>query len=450
MLTITAYRYIVMLFLIVLKAILLWLFLEVIIRLIAEKGLSSDFYGSISENEVQELQVRNGIKVSRGNGWIHLGWVADPKREIYKVEHQNEENWETLAIEKFGSHLYHGSGGEFRIVKINKRSHACQLLGIVNATTSFETHDNFKPFIINGWQLLYKPEINGDYVNDHTIYQDKSGKWVILGITSKGKGDYRKEKYFTSAKSDEMPPKNMMIEGERVAEIGKLAWAPHVIVHDDQYNLFWSPYQLHRLTSNNGRNWSNYELVIKKPHHKFFRDAFIYKISDDQFLLYGASKGFFFSRLDLYQSFDLSHWQYIRPAIKSVWGSERNFVSGSMESPKLIKYEDEYYLSTTYNNGSTFLSAALLQIQIFLNKKTYNDTMVFHSSNPYGFGTYPGRKRSNNLVARLSAHAPNYLNLDGKWYVTTCGWPFATTLTSGEVSIARMDWEKIPHKDHKT
>jgi len=439
-----------MCFSIVLIIILLWLFSEVFIRLIAQKGLAADFYGSISENEVQESQDRNGIKISRGNGWIHLGWVADTKREIYKVEIQNGENWETLAIEKFGSHLYHGSGGEFRIVKINKQSHAHQLMGIVNVITSFETHDNFRPFINNGWHLLYKPEINGDYVNDHTIYQDKSGKWVIMGITSTGQGDYRNEKYFTSATSDEMPPNNMMVEDERIAEIGKLAWAPHVILHDDQFNLFWSPYQLHRLTSNDGRNWSNYELVIKKPFHKFFRDAFIYKISGDQFLLYATSKGFFFSRIDLYQSFDLLHWQYIRPAIKSLWGSERNFVSGSMESPKLIKYRDGYYLSTTYNNGSTFLSALLLQLHIFLNKKSYNDTMVFHSSNPYDFGTYHGRNRSNNLVARLSAHAPNYLNLDGKWYITTCGWPFASTLTSGEVAITRMDWEKIPHKDQKT
>lgn len=421
----------------------IWVSLEFLIRLIAEKGLSSDFYGSIPENKVQYIQKQIGIKITKGNGWIHLGWIADIKNEIYRIEIENGESWQFLTKTKYGSYLYKGLGGKFRVTKINHKTHECQLLGEIDGSTSIDSYNIYKPKIIGGWNLIFKPEITGDYVNDHTIYQSRSGSWQLLGITSISRGDYRKERYFTSATSDEMPPTKMMIEGRKVADLGKLAWAPHVIVHNNLYHLFWSPNQLHRLTSTNGVHWTNYELVIKKPYHKFFRDAFIYKVSDNQFLLYATSKGCFYSRIDLYQSFDLHNWQYIGPAVKSVWGSERNFVTGSMESPKLINYKGGFYLSTTYNNGSTFLSAVLLRFKIFLNKKSYNDTLIFLASNPYDFGTYGGKRHSRNMIARLITHAPSYLEVDDKWYITTCGWPFAASLTSSEVAIARLDWELL-------
>jgi beta-fructofuranosidase len=426
---------------VILAILIIWVSFELLIRFIAEKGLISDFYGSVPESKIHDLQKQHGIKVNKGNGWIHLGWVADIKNELYRVEIQNGENWKFLATEKFGSHLFMGTGGRFRVTIIEKKSHNLQLLGEVEVSTTNDSFVIFKPKIISKWSPLYKPNLTGHYVNDHTIYQDRSGSWKLLGITSESQGDFWKEKYFTSATSQDMPPTKMMIEEKKVAERENLAWAPHVITHDNLYYLFWSPNQLHRLSSNDGVDWTNYELVIEKPYHKFFRDAFIYKISDDQFLLFATSKGFLFSRIDLYQSFDLRNWQYIRPAIKAVWGSERNFITGSMESPKLINYKGGFYLSTTYNNGSTFLSAILLRVKIFLNKKSYNDTLVFHAVNPYDFGNYGGIRRSKNLVARLTTHAPFYVEVADQWYITTCGWPFAATLTNGEVAIARMDWE---------
>ena len=40
----------------ILILLLNWILLEVIIRLIAETGIETDFYGSISREEVQSLQ----------------------------------------------------------------------------------------------------------------------------------------------------------------------------------------------------------------------------------------------------------------------------------------------------------------------------------------------------------------------------------------------------------
>ena len=182
---------------------------------------------------------------------------------------------------------------------------------------------------------------------------------------------------------------------------------------------------------------------MEKPFHKFFRDAMVVEIAPGQWLLYATGRGRWFSRIDLYQSFDLVHWQYIRPALSSTWGSEKNFVTGSMESPILIQRGGRYYLSVTYNNESFILSAVLLQIKIFLNRKAYNNTLIFQDQSPYDFGVYREKTRTDSLISRLACHAPVYITLEGEWYVTTCGWPFAATLTEGEVAYAKLNWEGI-------
>ncbi len=291
------------------------------------------------------------------------------------------------------------------------------------------------------WQTLFKPENTGNYVNDHCLFQDRDGSWRLLGITSKSEGDYRKERYFASGKGVDFPPMDAFEEDAPVADFEELAWAPDVIQQDGMYHLFWSPHQLHHMTSEDGEHWAGHEIVLEKPFHKFFRDAMVFQVAPDQWLLYATGRGTWFSRIDIYQSFDLIHWQYIRPAIRCGLGSEKNFVTGSMESPFLINYKDNFYLSTTYNNESFSLSALLLQIGKFLNKKDYNNTLVFASRNPYDFGTYRGRTRTPNLVARLKTHAPVYIHSGDKWYLTTCGWPFAASITKGEVAWAELSWD---------
>jgi hypothetical protein len=84
----------------------------------------------------------------------------------------------------------------------------------------------------------------------------------------------------------------------------------------------------------------------------------------------------------------------------------------------------------------------LLQFQIFLNRKAYNNTLIFHSLSPYDFGVYKGKKRTESLITHLVCHAPVYFQIKGDWFVTTCGWPFAASLTKGEVAYAKLKWKK--------
>ena len=431
----------------ILILLLNWILLEVIIRLIAETGIETDFYGSIRREEVQSLQEAFGLKVVRREGRFHLGWIADPENEHYLVQKKNlEGSWVTLEKLIYGSYLSHEGPGDYRVLSLSKITRQERSLGEVTITSETfysEKPDQSFPVIVGEWHSLFKPSVAGNYLNDHCLYRDIQGNWRIMGITSHSKGDYKLEHQFAVGVWESFPPKENFHEETPILKGESLAWVPFVVRTEDKYHLFWSPHQLQHMTSRDGISWTNKETVMEKPFHKFFRDGMIVEIAPGQWLLYATGRGRWFSRIDLYQSFDLVHWQYIRPALSSTWGSEKNFVTGSMESPFLIQRDGRYYLSVTYNNESFFLSAILLQIKIFLNRKAYNNTLIFQSQSPYDFGVYREKTRTDSLISRLACHAPVYITLEGEWYVTTCGWPFAATLTEGEVAYAKLNWEGI-------
>jgi beta-xylosidase len=239
-----------------------------------------------------------------------------------------------------------------------------------------------------------------------------------------------------------------MTETDPVADFDTLAWAPHVIQAESKYHLFWSPHQLHQMESQDGIHWANHRITLPVPYHKFFRDPMVTQVAESQWLLYTTARGAYFSQIDIYQSFDLEHWQYIRTALRSAWGSERNAPFASMESPFVTGYQNHYYLTLTYNNDSFFWNAILLLFHIWLRPHTYNATLVFQATNPYDFGTYRGRRKSPTLLTRLEAHAPEIVHhpTTGQWYITTAGWPWVATLTAGEVACAPLTWRPIQNE----
>jgi hypothetical protein len=417
---------------------------EAALRIFIERPLKTSFYGSVSKKDARLMQARHGVKVSNGYGWAHLGWVADPDRETYRIEEYQSGKWETAGKARYGSFLMK-KGGRFRVIGIPKKAGNINLIGEAEAEALKGEALLFRPEIAGVWKRLFKPAIYGDYVNDHTVYRDNEGNWRLVGISSKTEGDYSREKYFASAVSREFPPGEGMREEKPVADFGELAWAPHVIEEGGIYHIFWSPHRLERMTSADGISWENKETVIREPFHKFFRDAMIIKVADGQWLLYTTARGLFFSRVDIYQSFDLKGWQYIGPALKTSWGSERNSPFASTESPFVMGYKGRYYLSITYNNDTAFWHGLLLPLKIWFDKDSYNDTLIFQSGNPFDFGCYKGGKNSPSLIARLKAHAPEYVNVPEKdeWYITTCGWPWVATITKGEAAFAPIAWREI-------
>ncbi len=426
----------------------LWLLLEIGLRLYLELPLDAGYYSSIPPQGIAAQRAQTGLKVAAGSGWIHLGWIADPRKETYRVEKWDQDHWMSLGQTQFGSYLHETSlTGKFRVVVLPKDGSQPKVLGEATAAPHSGPSPCYLPTISGPWQVIFKPQQNGSYINDHTLYQDQQGDWRVLGITDKSEGDFNHEVYFAAGVSPDFPPSQPMAETDPVADFGSLAWAPHVIQSGGKFHLFWSPHQLHQMESEDGIHWNRHRVTLSAPYHKFFRDPMVLQVAEDQWLLYTTARGAYFSQIDIYQSFDLETWQYIRTALHSTWGSERNAPFASMESPFVTCHQNHYYLSLTYNNDSFFWPGILLLFHIWLQPKTYNETLVFHAANPYNFGTYRGRNRSPTLLTQLEAHAPEIIFQPdtGQWYITTAGWPWAASLTNGEVACAHLTWHPIPN-----
>jgi sucrose-6-phosphate hydrolase SacC (GH32 family) len=218
-----------------------------------------------------------------------------------------------------------------------------------------------------------------------------------------------------------------------------------VVEADGRWHLYWSPHRLHHMTSPDGVRWEGHHIAIDPPRHLFFRDAMVREVAPGQWLLYATARGRYYSRVDCYQSFDLEHWQYVRPALRTAFGCERASPFASTESPTVVTHAGRHYLALTYTNDSFFWPGVLMLFRRWPRRASYHDTRVFHSTNPYDFGTYRGPRRPSRQVARLEAHAAElYRHPDtGAWWITTAGWPWVATLTSGEVAVAPLRWEPV-------
>lgn len=432
-------------------ALLAWLVLEIGVRAYLEGPLEVDFYGSIPREAVREKQDLHGLVVAAGPRFAHLGFIADPERETYTIERRLDDgSHREIGTTRFGSFVVR-EAGTYRVRIDPRAGDEARFLGPVEAIPLEAEAPVLAPRIAGPWRPLFRPSIAGDYVNDHAIYRDATGRWRLLGITARGEGDYSAEVRFAAGVAQAFPPDSMMRETDPVADFGEIAWAPHVIEAKGGFRLFWSPHRLMAMTSPDGIAWRDPRVVMSAPASPFFRDAMVHEVAPGQWLLYATARGRYFSRVDLYQSFDLEGWQYIGPALDAGFGSERNSILSSMESPALLEVRGRYYLAITYNNDSGVLAPLLLPFRIWLDRASYNDTLVFESDHPYAFGTYRGASATPNLVARLAAHAAEWVHVPERdeWYVTTAGWPFVATLTSGEVAVAPLRFEPVvvPHRD---
>lgn len=436
-----------MLSLLIIAAVALgaWLVLEAVVRVYVEWPLATDFYSSIARADVLERQALHGVQVVCGAGWAHLAWVADPEGEGYRIEREAAGIWQAVAHAEFGSCLVR-EDGVYRVWAAPHDGGQDRLIGEASVALKPGPPPLYVPRIDGPWQPLFRPHRHGDYINDHSVYQDARGDWRLVGITAKGDGDYAAEKSFAVGVSTEFPPAGAMVEAPAVADFGELAWAPHVIAEAGTYYMFWSPHRLQRMTSANGIDWEERRTVLPAPFHKFFRDAMVLKVAASQWLLYATARGAYFSQVDVYQSFDLEGWQYIGTALRTGLGGERNAIFASTESPAVVCYRERYYLSVTYNNDSFVWPALLLPLKVWLGRDSYNDTLIFQADNPYDFGVYRGRRDAPSLVARLAAHAAKlvYHPQRDAWYITTAGWPWVATLTSGEVAVAPLRWDPAP------
>lgn len=261
---------------------------------------------------------------------------------------------------------------------------------------------------VGDWKQIFAPSEHSRYINDHTIFADKSGQFHLLGTTSSKNYAVFREKYFVDASSDELDgtftEKRLILGRDPHAGI-KIS--PYVFFSEENklFHLFFGPGKIYHYVSSDGNDWK-YQSVAIKSAWPFTRDPYIlfYK---NKYLMYLTGSN---NRVIIYESIDLDNWKFAGTALRLGLGSPRS-VNSACESPAVIYHDKGYYLFTT-------IVPALIG-----TKKYYNNTLIFRSDDPLDFGIYKGKLGQNaKLVGSLEAHAPEIIVANKKIYYTSCGW----------------------------
>lgn len=284
------------------------------------------------------------------------------------------------------------------------------------------------PYIKSDWRVLLRPHINGKYVNDHCVFKAHDGKYHLFGITS-FEGGAPKERYFVHGTTPSLDCE-MTEEWARAIDRGTLAWAPCVVrTEGDYYYMFYGPSPTSLSVSFDLYEWCNHTVTLNnEPLFSAHRDHFVLKLENGTYLMYIVGTKDKKSCVSLFKSLNLIEWDFVGYALTSGENAPLNPPWGAMESPFVIKKDGLYYLFITYTD---------------CNKENYHNTLVFVSSDPYNFGEYNGGNYGAIPVTTLRAHAPEIIEENGKYYITTCGWLDYGTPNEGCASIAELGWKEL-------
>ena len=284
------------------------------------------------------------------------------------------------------------------------------------------------PYIKSDWRVLLKPQKHGKYVNDHSIIKAHDGKYHLFGITS-FEGGAPNERYFVHGITPSLSIE-MEEHENRAIDRGTLAWAPCVIrTEGDYYYMFYGPSPTSLSVSFDLFEWYNHTVTLNnEPLVSAHRDHFILKLENDSYLMYVVGTKDKKSCVSLFSSANLIEWDFVGYALTSGENAPLNPPWGAMESPYVIKKDGLYYLFLTYTD---------------CNVENYHNTLVFVSSDPKSFGEYNGGSGGAVPVTTLFAHAPEIIEENGKYYITTCGWLNCKTPHEGCVSIAELDFKEL-------
>ena len=292
------------------------------------------------------------------------------------------------------------------------------------------------PVIASDWKVLFRPQKTGTYINDHTVIRGRDGKWHLFGITCPGKADPEQERYFAHGSGPALWSDTPLEEHSPVCNDGTRAWAPGAIAHGNRYFMIYGPSPSKLVVSRDLGHWMGAPVsLIGAPAEACHRDHMIFHLEASTWLMYAtgldeAGLGV----ISVFVSNDLLNWRYIRPALRTEGKSALSASWGATESPFVFFYKGWYYLSITYTDCSL---------------ETYQNTLLFASLNPFDFGVLNADRPDESVIARLKAHAPEYLyDADSDtWYVNTCGWPNQNIPHEGAASIARLEWrDSIPYR----
>ncbi len=282
------------------------------------------------------------------------------------------------------------------------------------------------------WRPLFTPKRNGCYVNDHCVVRTPDERWHVFGITKVTPDlDPNQERFFCHGSGASLLSE--FEEHWRVCDFGTRAWAPAVAFDGERWVMLYGPDLLRAAVSDDERldHWREVRCrVVGAPVEGLLRDATIFRLDADTWLLYATAKRGRMGAISVSVSENLLDWRFVRFALQTSASAPSSPPWGATESPFVFVHDGHYHLSITYTKS-------------FGGPADYHNTLVFRSANPFDFGVYSGDDE-REVFAQLHAHAPEYLvdPATGQWFVTSAGWPgdLFQPVIPGSLAIRSLDW----------
>jgi hypothetical protein len=276
------------------------------------------------------------------------------------------------------------------------------------------------------FRKIYDPSVGERerwYINDHCFVRGHDGLWHLFGIThaeplnpmdeknlahatapSLTEGPWRKETFALSA------------DHERWGE--HHLWAPHVVFHDGVYSMFVcvggsspSTYKIHLATSTDLWSWTRHPQNPVVIDGYDARDPNVLRDGDSWLMYYTATSAPEGGNhiVACLTSFDLVSF-HDRSVVFT--DTETGTFGGPTESPFVVRRGRSYYLFICNND----------------RRAGYDSTDIYRSFDPRRFTL-------EDKVGTIGAHAAEVIrDLDGRWYVSRCGWD------RGGVYLAPLLW----------
>ena len=281
------------------------------------------------------------------------------------------------------------------------------------------------------WQVAGDPDL-GDWTSkdqqpvDFAVWQARDGSWQLWSCIRKTKcGGSTRLFYRWEGKhlldKDWKPVGIAMTADPQYGETLGGLQAPHVIVHDDDYYMFYGDWR--NICLARGHDGKAFQRVLdERGRPQLFtedrspddrtntRDAMVLRVGDRWHCYYTAypdRKGAVYCRT----SSDLRHWG--KSTVVAAGGSAGDNAY-SAECPHVVYHAESgcYYLARTQRYGQNAQSS------------------IYRSKDPLQFGVNDDRY----LVCRLAVAAPEFIHDQGQWYL-------ASLLPSLKgIRIARLEW----------
>jgi len=276
---------------------------------------------------------------------------------------------------------------------------------------------------VGKFEKIYDPsagETEPWYINDHCFVRGRDGFWHLFGITHKEPMNPLDEKNFAHATAAKLTQKGwkkqpfaLTARWDKWKEVH--LWAPHIIVYKNMYYMYYcaggkdhTKYKIHLAVSTDLQTWKRHPSNPMVVDGYDARDPFVLRIGGKWAMYYTAtdppSGGNHIVACRL--SDDLVSWGertiVFRDPSKGTYG-------GPTESSFVVRRGDYYYLFIGPRGG-------------------YRGTDVFRSKDPFHWSI-------GDKVGHINAHAAEVVrDLDGRWYVSHCGWG------QGGVYLAPLFW----------